>query len=525
VDTDFAWTDKDWLGVPLERYVLYELHVGAFTPQGTFDAIIPRIKELRDLGITAIELMPVAQFPGNHNWGYDGVYPYAVQNSYGGPAALKRLVNTCHQQGMAVVLDVVYNHLGPEGNYLADFGPYFADLYRTPWGQAVNFDGPQSDHVRRYYVENALQWITEFHVDALRLDAIHAIVDLSARPFLKELSIVIHAKAKQLNRQAYLIAESNRNDPHVVSPCDRGGLELDAVWNDDFHHSLHVSLTGEQNGYYQDFFGIEDLGRAFQKGFVYEGQYSKYRQRLHGSPSRQISAHRFIVFSQNHDQVGNRTAGDRLAQLVSFEQLKLAAATVLLSPYIPLLFMGEEYGEPAPFPYFVNHGDPALVESVRNGRRTQLARFRWSGDVADPQDDRTFLHAILNWELRTSGHHRLLWNFYQELLRLRRAVPALARLDKDALEAVAFADSRVILVRRWDESSHILAVLHFHEEPRQLELPVPAGCWKRKLDSAEPRWGGGGGRASEVFVSHGEIQMTLSPWAVVLYAETLTGQK
>jgi maltooligosyltrehalose trehalohydrolase len=525
VDLNFAWTDNGWFGIPFEQYVLYELHVGTYTPQSTFDAIIPRINELRDLGITAIELMPVAQFPGSRNWGYDGVYPYAVQNSYGGPAALKRLVNACHQQGMAVVLDVVYNHLGPEGNYLADFAPYFADSYRTPWGQAFNFDGPESDHVRRYFIENALQWITEFHVDALRLDAIHAIVDVSARPFLAELSTVIHAKAKQLNREAYLIAESNRNDARVVSPCDVGGLELDAVWNDDFHHSLHVLLTGEQTGYYQDFSGIENLARAFRNGFVYQGQFSKYRQRRQGSPSQQISAQRFIVFGQNHDQAGNRPAGDRLSQLVSFEQLKLAAATVLLSPYVPLLFMGEEYAEPAPFPYFVSHGDPELVEAVRNGRRTLLAKFQWAGDLADPQDELTFLCAILNWKLRKESHHRLLWNFYQELLRLRRDLPALARLDKDTLEVIGFEDAKVIFLRRWNASSHISAVLHFDDQPKQLALPVPTGCWERKLSSAEPQWGGGGSQAPDVLVSHGEVQMTLSPWGVALYAETLPGPR
>jgi maltooligosyltrehalose trehalohydrolase len=525
VDTDFAWTDNGWFGIPLEQYVLYELHVGTYTPQGTFDAIIPRINELRDLGITAIELMPVAQFPGNRNWGYDGVYPFAVQNSYGGPAALKRLVDACHQHGMAVVLDVVYNHLGPEGNYLADFGPYFADLYRTPWGQAINFDGPQSDNVRRYFVENALQWITEFHVDALRLDAIHAIVDPSARPFLEELSTVIHAKANQLKRKVFLIAESNRNDARVLSPREAGGLELDAVWNDDFHHSLHVSLTGEQNGYYQDFSGTGDLARAFREGFVYQGQYSKHRQRRQGTSSRQISAHRFVVFSQNHDQVGNRSAGNRLPQLVSFEQLKLAAATVLFSPYIPLLFMGEEYGEPAPFSYFVSHGDPALVESVRTGRKAYLARSQWREEMADPQEERTFLRSILNCELRAEGHHRLLWSFYQELLRLRRDLPALSRLDKDALEVIEFEDAKVIFVRRWSASSHILAVFHFDDESSRMGLPVPAGCWKRKLDSAEPRWGGGGSQASDVLISRGEAQMSLSPWVVVLYAETSPGEK
>lgn len=525
VDLDFEWSDQSWFGIPLEQYVFYELHVGTFTPQGTFDAIIPRIHELRDLGMTAIELMPVAQFPGNRNWGYDGVYPFAVQNSYGGPAALKRLVNACHQQGIAVVLDVVYNHLGPDGNYLADFGPYFSDLYGTPWGQAINFDGPQSDEVRRYFLENASQWISEFHVDALRLDAIQAIVDVSARPFLEALSTMIHAKANQLNRKVFLIAESNRNDARLLNPHAVGGTGLDAVWNDDFHHSLHVSLTGERNGYYQDFSGIEDLACAFRKGFVFEGQYSKYRQRRHGSSSQQISAHRFVVFAQNHDQVGNRSAGERLSQLISFEQLKLAAATVLLSPCVPLLFMGEEYGEPAPFSYFVSHGDPALIESVRTGRREYLARFQWGGDMADPQDEGTFLRSIPNWDLRAEGHHRQLWNFYQELLRLRRDLPALAQLDKNTLDAVAFVDSNTILLRRWSGLSHILALFHFDPKPTQLALQFPVGRWQKQLDSAEPRWSGGGSQACDVLASHGEAKVALSPWAVVLYAETLSGPR
>jgi maltooligosyltrehalose trehalohydrolase len=525
VDPGFAWTDHGWLGIPLKQYVLYELHVGTFTPHGTFDAIIPRIRELRDLGITAIELMPVAQFPGKRNWGYDGVYPFAVQNSYGGPAALKRLVNACHHEGIAVALDVVYNHLGPEGNYLADFAPYFADFYRTPWGPALNFDGPQSDHVRRYFIENALQWIAEFHIDALRLDAVHTIVDLSARPFLEELSAVIHAKAHQLNRQVFLIAENNRNDARVLRPREAGGLGLDAVWNDDFHHAVHVMLTGEQNGYYQDFSGIGDLARAFRKGFVYEGQYSRYRQRRQGTSSQPIPARRFIVFGQNHDQVGNRPMGGRLSQRVSFEQLKLAAAAVLFSPYVPLLFMGEEYAEPAPFSYFVSHGDPALVESVRAGRRTYLERLAWGGEMDDPQEERTFLHSILNWELRAEGHHRLLRNFYQELLRLRRDLPALFRLDKDALEVMEFEDAQVIFLRRWNASSHILAVFHFDREVSQIALPVPAGTWKRQLDSAEAGWGGGGSQAADVLLSSGEVQMPLSPWAALVYAETLSDAK
>jgi maltooligosyltrehalose trehalohydrolase len=342
---------------------------------------------------------------------------------------------------------------------------------------------------------------------------------------LEDLSTVIHAKAKQLNRQVFLIAESNRNDARILNPRETGGLGLDALWNDDFHHSLHAMLTGEQNGYYLDFSGVGDLARAFRQGFVYQGQYSKYRQRRQGTSSQKISAHRFIVFGQNHDQVGNRNAGDRLAQLVSFERLKLTAAAVLFSPFVPLLFMGEEYGEPAPFSYFVSHGDPALVESVRTGRKTYLARFQWGGEMADPQDESTFLGSILNWDLRDEGHHRLLRNFYQELLRLRHDLPVLSHLDKNALEVIEFEDAKVIFVRRWNASSHIFAVLHFDDTVSQLALPVPAGCWKRQLDSAEPQWGGGGSKTSDVLISRGEVQMSLSPCAVVLYAETSPGEK
>ena len=316
--------------------MLYELHVGTFTAQGTFDAIVPHLDELKDLGITSIELMPVAQFPGDRNWGYDGVYPFAVQNSYGGPEGLKRLVNACHQRGLAVTLDLVYNHLGPEGNYLQDFGPYFTDRYRTPWGSAINFDGPESDEVRRFFIENALYWVTEFRVDALRLDAVHGIFDFSALHFLQELAAAVHEQAEQLNRRIYVIAESDLNDVRIVRSPELGGYGLDAQWNDDFHHALHTLLTGERTGYYEDFGRIQDLAKAFAEGFVYSGAYSPARRRRHGNSSKDLAAPRFVVFAQNHDQVGNR---HRLSALVSFEWLKLAAAVVLLSPFIPLLFI------------------------------------------------------------------------------------------------------------------------------------------------------------------------------------------
>jgi maltooligosyltrehalose trehalohydrolase len=411
VDTRFPWEDGGWFGRPWRDYIMYELHVGTFTAEGTFDTIIPYLDELKDLGITAIELMPVAQFPGSRNWGYDGVYPYAAQHTYGGPEGLQRLVNACHQQGLAVVLDVVYNHLGPEGNYLGDFGPYFTDRYKTPWGLALNFDGPQSDEVRRFFIENALYWITACHIDALRLDAVHAIVDHSAYPFLDELAAAVHEQAEWLNRRVHVIAESDLDDTRIIRPRELGGYRHDAQWNDGFHHALHTLLTGECDGYYRDFGKVAHLAKAFAEGYVYSGQFSVFRQRRHGNSSRLVPAHKFVVCAQNHDQVGNRMLGERLGQLVSFEGLKLAAGVVLLSPCIPLLFMGEEYGETAPFPYFMSHSDPELIEAVRQGRREEFAAFAWESEPPDPQGEAVFQHAKLNHSLRYEAHHAVLGAF------------------------------------------------------------------------------------------------------------------
>ncbi|HWG59309.1 MAG TPA: malto-oligosyltrehalose trehalohydrolase [Candidatus Acidoferrales bacterium] len=513
-DARFDWTDAGWRGLPIQQYVMYELHPGAFSPEGTFAGIIPRLPELKSLGITAIEVMPISQFPGDRNWGYDGVYPFAAQNSYGGPREFKRLVDACHARGLAVVLDVVYNHLGPEGNYLADFGPYFTDHYQTPWGAAINFDQESSDEVRRYFVDNALQWVAEFHVDALRLDAIHAIFDESASTFLEELGLVVHGRARELGREIFLIAESNRNDPRFVTPREWGGIGLDAEWNDDFHHSLRVLLSGETGGYYQDFGGVEKLARAFRDGFVFTGQYSRYRAQHYGKSSAALPGRSFVVFSQNHDQVGNRLEGDRLAARLPIERLKLAAAAVLLSPFLPLLFMGEEYGERAPFNYFVSHGDPALVEAVRKGRREEFAAFAWGGEVPDPQDERTFLASKLNWGLRRQGEHAALLNFYAELLRLRRTIPALSQLAKERTEATPFEAQKVLLVRRWAEESQVFAMFHFGEESVSIALPIPAGRWRLLLDSPESH----SGLPAELD-SPGEIKFSLRPSSFALFLE------
>ena len=513
VDRDFAWQDAGWSGLPLADYIVYELHVGTFTSEGTFTTIIRQLDRLCELGITAIELMPVAQFPGERNWGYDGVFPFAVQSSYGGPHGLKQLVNACHQRGLAVVLDVVYNHLGPEGNYLGDFGPYFTDRYKTPWGLALNFDGPLSDEVRRFFIDNALYWITEFHVDALRLDAVHAIMDQSACPFLAELAAAVQTRARQLGRRCYTIAESDLNDARLIRSTDQHGYGLDAQWSDDFHHALHTLLTGERSGYYADFGQLEHLVRALREGFVYTGDYSVHRQRRHGNATQGLPAERFVVCAQNHDQIGNRMLGERLSQLVSFAQLKLAAGAVVLSPFLPLLFMGEEYGETAPFQYFVSHSDPGLVEAVRQGRQAEFAAFDWQGQgqsVPDPQDPATFQRSRLNPTLGQSGQHQTLLAWYTELIRLRKQVPALACLNKDNLEVGA--SPACVWLRRWHYSSEVFIVFCFGAEDVQLSVPLSAGHWLKMIDAAEERWQGPGSQLPDRLISAGRVSLHLAPY-------------
>jgi len=517
-DSDFPWEDEKWVGLPLTEYLIYELHVGIFTPEGTFKAIIPFLPELRELGLTALELMPVAQFPGNRNWGYDGAYPFAVQNSYGGPAGLKKLINACHKQSMAVILDVVYNHLGPEGNYLRDFGPYFTDRYQTPWGQALNFDGPYSDEVRRFFIANALYWLSEFHVDALRIDAIHAILDFSAQPFLEDLALAVHEWADRHRRRVHLIVESDLNDTRPIRRRELGGYGLDAQWNDDFHHALHTLLTGEQTGYYQDFGLVQQLVKAFREGYIYSGNYSAYRRRRHGNSSRDIPANQFVVFAQNHDQVGNRLLGERLSSLVPWKGLKLAAGVVLLSPFIPLLFMGEEYGEKAPFLYFVSHSDPGLIEAVRQGRREEFSAFQWRGDPPDPQAEESFLKCKLNRALRQKGTHRVLWDFYKELIRLRQTFPPLASLSKEQTEVLGFEEKNILYARRWRGKEEVFMAFNFGAAQAAADLPVPQGNWRLQLDSEDKRWGGDGSRCPEQLTSAGQITLPLGPEAFILFA-------
>jgi maltooligosyltrehalose trehalohydrolase len=497
VDPGFGWTDGGWRGRPMDELVLYELHVGTFTPEGTFDAIVARLPALAALGVTALELMPVAQFPGERNWGYDGVFPYAVQHSYGGPHGLKRLVDACHAAGLAVCLDVVYNHLGPEGNVLARFGPVFTDRYRTPWGAAINMDGRGADGVRALLIGSALRFLDEFHVDALRLDAVDQIADASAVHFLAELHDRTRDLSGRAGRPLHLIAESDLNDPRMVTARAGGGLGMAAQWSGDLHHALHVLLTGEREGYYADFGGTAALAKAYRDAFVYDGARSTYRGRRHGAPARGMHGRHFVVFSQTHDQVGNRMLGDRLASTAGFEAAKLAAGAVLLAPFVPLLFMGEEYAEAAPFPYFTSHSDPALIEAVRRGRAQEFEAFRWAGEPPDPQSQDTFRRAVLRWDDRTMGNHAHMLALSTELLRLRRELPPLRALDPRGVEVARGDAPPVVWVLRTDadagsDGGAALLCLHFGPEPCRLEVPFHDAEWRPLLDSADVRFGGPG---------------------------------
>jgi maltooligosyltrehalose trehalohydrolase len=518
VDSEaFRWTDGKWRGRALDEYVIYELHVGAFTPHGTFDSAIPHLNELKDLGVTAVEIMPVAQFPGSRNWGYDGVFPFAVQNSYGGPEGLKRFVNACHERELAAILDVVYNHLGHEGNYLRQFGPYFTDQYRTPWGQAVNFDGPNSDEVVRFFIENALYWFSELHMDALRLDAIHGITDRNARPFLQLLAESVEAFGRQAGRSIYLVAESDLNDARFLRPADRGGYGLHAQWSDDFHHALHCLLTGERSGYYRDFGGIEPLAKAFREGYVYSGQYSAYRLRRHGNSSKEIPARQFVVFAQNHDQVGNRMLGDRMTRLTSFEGLKLAAGAVILSPFIPLLFMGEEYGEVAPFQFFTSFQDPALIEGVRKGRREEFAGFGWQGDLPDPQAESTFFSSKLRRAVGSTATNVALRDFYRELIRLRKECRPLALLSKSAMETMSMDREEALILRRRSDGEEAIIAFNFGPGRVRCSLPTPPGKWAKLLDSAEARWLGSGSTVSDKLESFGTLSWDMEGQSLCVF--------
>lgn len=489
-----------WGGMPLSAWIIYELHVGTFTAEGTFDAAIARLDGLVALGITAVELMPIAAFPGRRNWGYDGVQPYAAQDSYGGLPGLWRFVDACHAHGIAVLLDVVYNHLGPEGNYLSWYGPYFTDTYRTPWGDALNFDGAHSDEVRAYFVRNALFWLDQ-GLDGLRLDAVHAIHDESPRSFLADLTAAVDAHG--FDRPIAIIAESDQNDPRLITSREHGGIGMAAVWADDLHHALHRALTGETDGYYGDYRELAALVTALRDGFAWQGEYSDYRQRRHGAPCGHLPPERFVVCAQNHDQIGNRMKGERLAALVDRDRLALAAVTVLLSPYTPLLFMGEEHADPAPFPYFIDHGDPDLVAAVQKGRAAEFAAFQRDGEgPPDPASAATFASAVVDFGHRERAPHREVFALYRALIaERRRRRPERAEVQLDG--------ARV----HWTEGDRFVA-LCFGD--RSASLQAPPGRWRRVIDTGDKLFGGRDA-LTRVVIEGDERSVHVAPWHAVVY--------
>ena len=516
------WGDAAHRPRPLSEHVISEVHVGALTAEGTLDGAIAVLDDLVEVGVSAVELMPLAQFPGSRNWGYDGVFPCAVQNSYGGASGLQRFVDASHLRGLDVILDVVYNHLGPEGNVFAAYGPYFTDRYRTPWGPAINFDGPWSNDVRAYFIQNALQWFSEYHIDGLRLDAVHEIIDRTAIPFLSELAEAVRDQGDRLRRRGALIAESADNNPAIVTPISSGGYGMDAQWNDDFHHALHAAVTGERAGYYVDFGPVADIATSMDEGFVYQGEFSRFRERNHGAPSFDIPPERFVVFAQNHDHIGNRPKGDRLVTLVSLPQAQLAAALVLLAPGVPLLFMGEEYGDPAPFPYFIDHGDPELVQAVRAGRAREFADIAGASEVPDAAAEATFLAAKLDRSLLRHGDHGHRWALHHALIGLRRSHRAFQSSTRSRARAYCAAD--VVTLVRSDHADAVAALFNVSAEAVDAVLPAtplnPAAAeggpgWTKVLDSEAPEFGGAGTMLPlECAPGHAA---RLGPWGFCVY--------
>ena len=525
VDTQaFLWTDHQWTGRPLADCIIYELHPGTFTKTGTFEAIIPFLSYLKNaVGVTAIELMPIAQFPGTRNWGYDGTYLFAPQNSYGGPSGLQRLINACHAEGLAVILDVVYNHLGPEGNYWGAFGPFFTDHYRTPWGSAINYDGAHSDAVRKTIIDNAVYWIRDYHIDALRLDAIHSICDFSAKPIIQELTEAVHTQAANLGRSAYVIAESDLNDSKIITPTSKGGYGLDGQWNDDFHHAIHSLMTGEQRGYYCDFGSLNHVAAAFKKHFVLSGDYSHHRLRRHGNSAAHLPATSFVVFAQNHDQIGNRAQGDRLSTLIPHSAQQVLMASTLLSPFIPLLFMGEEYGEQAPFQYFIDHSDPKLIEAVRKGRLAEFKKFGWK-KVPDPYDPTTFEISRLTPASEHHDLHRLMAAWVKQLMTIRKQHPSLGPGVKGHHLRVNMYQKHNILTiyRKHPNAPAMLIILGFNDKPTMVNLNSSKKHWTLLLNNHTNAFSQNSSTTTptEIDLTSAKYALSLPSYPVRVYRQT-----
>lgn len=521
VDHDaYAWRHPDFRPAPLNEVVLYELHIGTFSPQGTFAGAVDKLDYLAELGVNAVEVMPVNPFPGERNWGYDGVQPFGVQHSYGGPDGFKALVDACHARDIAVILDVVHNHLGPEGNYTRDFAPYFTDRYHTPWGEAINFDGPGSDNVRDYFIGSALLWLDVYRVDGLRMDAIHAIYDMRPRHYLAELALAVEDFADAAGRRIHLIAESHLNDPRLTAPVSHGGHGMHTVWNDDLHHAAHTLLTGESKGYYQDYGRLEQLAETLEHGFCYQGQFSPYRGHGHGLPLGDQPATAVTNWLQTHDQVGNRATGERLSSLVDPAALRLGAVLLFTAPGVPMLFMGEEWGETNPFLYFVSHGDKDLVEAVRQGRKAEFKKFDWAQEPPDPQAVDSFTASLLDWDKPGQPGHKGLLDLHRELIRLRRTLPGLQGSERRLTRVWPMdAEQTLAMERRapsegWD-GPRTLCLFNFGGTQAKLH-PGRFGRtndYRKVLDTTEVRFGGTGpGLPSSL-----EPELILPPYCAALY--------
>lgn len=504
----YKWNDAHWKGMADEN-IFYELHTGAFSSRADFQGIIDKIAYFKELGINTLEIMPVAQFPGSRNWGYDGVFPFAVHDSYGGAFGLMKLVDECHMNGLAVILDVVYNHLGPEGNYLNEFGPYFTDDYKTPWGKAINFDGAWCDGVRNFYIENMLMWLRDFHLDGLRLDAVHAIKDFSARHIVRELREKADELEAVTGRKYLLVGEIDLNDTKFINPVEKGGFNLDKQWCDEFHHSLHSLATGEKNGYYSDFGELWQVIKSLSSAYVYDGIWSDHRKRIFGSSTEGLKGNKFVVFTQNHDHIGNRAMGDRIGSLVGFEMMKLVAGTMFVSPFNPLIFMGEEYNESNPFLYFTSHGDEELSKLVSKGRKEEFPDFINIDEFPEPQSEEVFQRSGLSFDI--TGQKKNIFDFYRELIRLKKSHPVWSSYERTVISASASGEKAILFTRKVN-NNHLSAILNFGET--DLTLPFPDGGILL-INSADRKWGG----AEDISIIDAEGKIRVKAASMVVFSD------
>lgn len=504
VDLSFNWTDGDYKVPAMKDLIIYEMHIGTFTNTHDFQGTIDKLPYLKKLGINAIEIMPIAQFPGERNWGYDGVFPFAVQDSYGGPKAFQQLVDAAHAQDIAIVLDVVYNHFGPEGNYAPNYGPYFTDKYGTPWGSAINFDDAYSHGVRDFVLANVRMWFADYHVDALRIDAAHALKDWSASHILQDIRKETNAWIEEQERDHYLIVECDLNDKRYLESLEKNGFAMDGQWVDEFHHALRVAAGGKPDGYYSDFHGVADLAKSLQHGYVYTGQYSEHRQKFFGTDSIGITGDHFVVFSQNHDQTGNRMLGERSSMLFSADMQRLMALTVMASPFVPMLFMGEEWSASTPFQYFVHHSDEELIEAVRKGRKEEFKSFQSDAEAPDPQSETTFADCVLKWDEIDSGAHQQMLAYYEALISFRKANSILRQVDR-SLVTVQYDESKSVIVLSYAfEDQLMVGLLNFSSAAQTVSLDS-AYSWERIWDTSDPAWGGSGPTAD---LFNGEITIS-----------------